>query len=1129
MQGFHIWSIAKYEIKTLTRSWFFRIFGIIAIAVLFFYNLALQGDFGPNLRWGITVLPAGIPYSSLLILNVAQAIIAAFLASDFLKRDRKLDSTEVIYMRSMSNGDYVIGKTIGNLIVFLALNIIVLLMVAVFNLVSKTTGIDGMAYVQYLVFLSIPTLIFIMGLSFILMSIIRNQGITFILLLGYIALVLFYLKDKFNYVFDYMGYNVPMMKSDFTGFGNFQEVLLHRGLYLFLGLGFIFWTIILLKRLPQSRFANLVSGILAFVFVSGGVLIAVMHVSNYYSIEGKKERMIALNTQYADQEMVSVTRHDILFEHSGSSYNAESRMSLHNFGSTQINEIILSLNPGLKIKSLLIDGKAGELKREMHLIRIKHSLLPGDSIECLLNYGGGIDEAACYLEMTNESRQSLSEYYQNSFSFVKNNYVLLTPETNWYPTAGVGFSDTNPRWMKRDFIKFSLSLKDPFPLQAISQGEVNTQDDKIIFTPEQALPFITLIIGDYKTISSQPDSIDFQLAFHPEHDFFSEHFPDIKDTIPALLSANLQDFERRVNLKYPYKRIFLVEVPVQFSTFQHIWAGGYENVQPEIILVPEMGIGIRQANIRGTKRFASRFNRGDQAPSEKDKQLMAFNNFLNVFFNEQPRTPFNVNFGNSAAAVGPNRYYIFPQFFNYTNYITSPELPIFNRVLEAYLKNTFSDMRSIMMRQVTGITQNEKANMALQEKSFAELLNDPGSEAIINNVIQLKGDVLFSNINAQIGKETFEDFLYHYLENYKYTSTELKSFEKELSERFQINFSSFIDEWMNSSALPGYVFGPIKAENVRSERMIQTMVQFTVSNMEAASGMIKVVFRLGGGGRGGFGGGFMGGGGSENVIEKYIYLEGKQTKEISYLLDGTPRAMTLNTMTSKNIPSEIVHPFRRMELNRRRLPFEGERILSESVSLDLPGEIIVDNEDPGFELIQPENAGLFFRLMGKNMEDEELYSGMDGRRSPENWRLTTSSNFYGKYVRSAYFVRQGVGDRKARWNVPISETGYYDVYFYREFQLMPQMRGPGGGRPEGRTGGQDGAGPQEEDQGEYYFIIHHDDGEETIVVNMNDIEGGWNRIGTYPFSNEKAVIELTNQGNGPRKIADAVKLIKEQN
>ena len=99
----NIFSIAKYERKTLFRSWFFRIFSILSLLVLFGLNFGMVIEGGGSESWAIRAIPSAIPYFNLLILNVAQAVIAVFLASDFLKRDKKLDTTEVIYMRSMTN------------------------------------------------------------------------------------------------------------------------------------------------------------------------------------------------------------------------------------------------------------------------------------------------------------------------------------------------------------------------------------------------------------------------------------------------------------------------------------------------------------------------------------------------------------------------------------------------------------------------------------------------------------------------------------------------------------------------------------------------------------------------------------------------------------------------------------------------------------------------------------------------------------------------------------------------------------------------------------------------------------------------------------------------------------------
>ncbi|MDZ7376979.1 MAG: xanthan lyase, partial [candidate division KSB1 bacterium] len=304
---YKIWTVAKYEMKTLLRSWFFRIFALIAIAVLTFTNVpffALKG----NTPWVFRGISASIPYYNILILNVIQAIIAVFLASDFLKRDKKLDTTEVVYMRSMNNSDYVLGKLLGILLVFLGLNLVVLMIAAVFNIFFSDVPLVFLPYLLYPIFISIPTLIFIFGLSFLSMVTIRNQAVTFILLLGYIAVTIFFLGNKFHYLFDYITFNVPLMYSDFVGFGNLALLLLHRGMYLLLGLSFVFATILLIKRLPQSVFMTRLSWILMISFLGGAIALGANYISHF--TEGKKLRATITELNKTAITMPKVTLQD---------------------------------------------------------------------------------------------------------------------------------------------------------------------------------------------------------------------------------------------------------------------------------------------------------------------------------------------------------------------------------------------------------------------------------------------------------------------------------------------------------------------------------------------------------------------------------------------------------------------------------------------------------------------------------------------------------------------------------------------------------------------------------------------------------------------------------------------------
>ena len=128
----NIFLISKFESRVLMRSWFFRIFAAISMIFIIIFDLVLLFNDGP--RWNTRAVPSVIPYANMIFMNVAQAIIISFLATDFLRRDKKLDTTEVIYIRSMSNGEYVLGKSIGALKVFFILNLVVLGLALVINL-----------------------------------------------------------------------------------------------------------------------------------------------------------------------------------------------------------------------------------------------------------------------------------------------------------------------------------------------------------------------------------------------------------------------------------------------------------------------------------------------------------------------------------------------------------------------------------------------------------------------------------------------------------------------------------------------------------------------------------------------------------------------------------------------------------------------------------------------------------------------------------------------------------------------------------------------------------------------------------------------------------------------------------
>ncbi len=790
---------------------------------------------------------------------------------------------------------------------------------------------------------------------------------------------------------------------------------------------------------------------------------------------------------------------------------------------------------------LNINGAEKNFERKEHLIIISDNinLDPNEEATLDIEYSGKINEALCYLDIDKKTMQekygSFVINVDKRYAFIKPDYVLLTPESNWYVRAGVTYSSIDVSWAHNQFVNFDLKVKTEAGLQAISQGKITkTAEGEFEFSNEHPLTQLSLAIGDYKHVKTEKDSIEYGVWYIDGHDFFSAEFQEMKDTIPGLLDEYLGDFERTYNLDYAFNRISLVEVPAQFKTYERIWTSRQETVQPEQVLIPEKAYLMSQADFEGMKKRFSRMGGrggfgggGGGEISPEEMQIRIFGSFLRTFTESESNNFSGAQMvtsgGNFNVSSTANPYFIFPMIYNFQNNIKSDKWPIMNRIFEAYLKNQTTDMRSVFMRDMsgTGLSEDEMANIALQDYSFEEILADADKKDIIDNVIKLKGDVLFSKVQYVAGEEEFSNFLNNLLREYRFKNITFEEFDQKLNEEFGTELSPIMDNWFKEKRLPGFLFSPVSAVLVKSGDAMQTMIKLKTTNFADVEGLVKLTFRLGGGGGGGGRGGFGGFGGSEDMINKLIYLKPNQTKDISFLLEGEPRMIMINTMTSQNIPSVLNENFRDIEEDPKAIAYEGEIVTDVPVNVVSPGEIIVDNEDPGFEITHYNRENLLEKWLIDKDKDDARYESINSIRPPSNWTAVTNADFYGNYILSAYYVKSGDGSQVAKWHVPIKTKGLYDVY-YHVYVARNFSRGRGGGG--GGGGGWDNRARAE---GKYNFTIVSDQGEVEQSLDVDEREQGWVLLGSYNFSSDTALVELSNKSELTTVFADAVKFVKQ--
>jgi hypothetical protein len=1141
----NISTVARYEARTLRRSWFFRLFSLGALFIFTFMNIGLFSPIGDE-DWEIISIPAAIPLINLYLLNIGQAIVVIFLAADFLKRDKKLDTNEVLYTRSMSNFEYVIGKTWGILRLFLGLDIIILAIAMLINIISKSMSVDIVAYGSYLLIISLPTILFSLGFAFLMMSVIKNQAVTFLLLLGIAALDMFFLWYRFGSIFDYMAFGVPVFKSGLVGFDNLRLIMNQRLLYLFLGASLVLAAVLLFKRLPQSKSHTYIASVLMVLFTAGAAVCAFNVYLDYAEGIKIKETVIETNRKFENRLFATILDAKISIEHSGKSIRATSEVIIRNDNKESLKGYVFSLNPYLEVSGTSSGGNELKFSRTGHVLDIvpQKELGKGETDTVTIEYSGSINESFCYPDYSDNLKDNPYRIAMLNVSkrqaFLESNYVLLTPETHWYPVTSLNYYPTNPARIKIDFSKYTLKVKDEDGLISVSQGVKKNEAGFSVFSPENPLTGITLAIGNYEPDTLTVDSIDYITYHFPGNDYYKKDLSELKDTLGNMVSGIMRDLETNFSTKYPFRSLTLIEVPVQFHSYPRESTQTRSEVQPSMVLLPERLSTLQNAGFaKQFSRQKKRMARNNTVITDKELQVRIFNNFTrNAFISGE-----NFRFVNGVAVNEPVRYRLGPSFYYFKNNFFSSEYPVINAVFESHLQKVSQPTSPGGGNISEELTDNDRANLVLRDRSFRDLLAMHPKGDTIRTIVTVKGDWFFNLLRSKAGINEFNTWFSKYINAHKFQSVDLLNFNNDVNDKFGFEFYPYLGEWFTGSQQPGFSFGELRVNEIVVGDRSRFQVTFTASNSEKASGIFNVSFRSGrggggnqlmGGGREGMSIAMQGRGMDASDVSKIITLTPGEAKRVGIVLDYQPRAMMINTLISKNIPGQITLPVEEViKVKGSSKPFEGEEVVP------LPdytekSELIVDNEDSGFSSGLKPSAAPLRKMLGLNKNEEISYQTINMWWAPEYWQPVIASTYYGKYVLSSVYTRSGKGERSVIWKTPIKAPGYYDVYCWvgkavnrMSFRGANGQRGGGPGM-QGGPAMEQGGRKAEVLYKDMHYKVFHDEGIEDVTVDYENAEGGWNNLGRYYFSKDSAKVELTNQSSGRMVIGDAIRWVRQE-
>ncbi|WP_018337343.1 ABC transporter permease [Butyricimonas synergistica] len=1021
--------VASYEARLVCRSFNFWILFLLAVGGISLWQWLIQGKVTlSSWSWLMHHQTFSFPLVNAYLYNIVQAFFVIFLVTNLFFRERRGETIASLHARPVSNGEYLLGKTVGIIFVLLSVGFFSLLVCCGMNIWGSQAPFNPLYYLYYFLTLTIPSLVFFTGFALWITWLTRSRALSMLLLLVFLYCSVAILPGVFHGLFDFSGSTLSNVFSVATGHVEGWNYLLHRLAYLLAGIGLICWTIRLQERLPNERRIVIRFSYSGIILLFIGILLGGIYASGFVREKSARAEYRAAFVRHDVEESCRVSQHSITFRQAGDRIISASELTLRNPNNKPVSRLVLYLNPGLEVECLEERGKSLAFTRDAQVVVVERFLAAGDSVHLFMRYSGVPDGRIAYLDLEDAA------YYDtkrgNNFFHLGRRHVLvsdasliLVPEVMWYPVTVPPVNPSFPFLSGSDYTFYRLQVVAPVQPVVLSQGERRRQGDTLQFLPSRPLEGISLCAGDYehKTINLQDILVDWY--YFKGHDFVTpivKQFDekellgqigkDVLMNLGKIASFSIYDsgkvdsisdfMVRRDWYSGEGSRLQLVETPLPFVSHARVWKGRSEYIQPGMVLLGERGVGMDMSAY-------TYFLKKDEKQAEESIRLIMGARFVTIPFLSQTSAknmsnPFweRLNpkaYTSRSAIIYP--YCCLPLFLEPSVTITSSRYWTIDRILKQFIakgKDYSTKSYSRIKREIITDNSDLAAHFYLQDHTLEEAAQDPSvSPYVLQKMVDLKMVTLLDQVAVYVSQGKF----YHFLRSFYTThcgEVPLDTLCYAIQSSLGFDFNQVLQTW-GSQAATSFRVQDLKVERVELGYGRGSMAHFQIWNAGKHPGFIVYSFYP--------------------REFNYLLLQPGECKEVHLL--GYSNTFTLDLGISCNLPSVM----RVTEAGTTRDTMERIQDISPSVFEPKLGEIVVDNEDPGFRLILPKAKwfDLFFK--------KKSYSRNDGGMILTGpWRKEFAGKYYGNEYRSVYQKRAENGSSQAEWSADIPEDGIYEIF-----------------------------------------------------------------------------------------------------
>lgn len=1102
----YIQPIIRYNTKLLLRSRLLIIYIFCAIAFILYTQIRRQSGIIYTSADDALNFASFIPYMNLFFFSIFSTLPLIALATYSLCKGHKIDTLDAIYYRPISNSEYIWGIGLAFIGVFGGMALLSLLLIMPIHLFCSSTPFNIWLYLFYWFTMIIPSVVFLVGLSLFVVSKIKNQVFSFLLIFGYIFLSAFHTQNFQFGLLDPLGINLPNTFSDITGHPNIDSYLLQRGFYFFLGLGLIQLTVTFVNRIPNNLTRTKKIRIVIIYFVIGGIIgFSFLYLHHHRYMLRNEYR--AIYNKYVTYPKVSQLSQNINYEQIGNNMRVGTKLLVQNQTEEQIKEIILYLNPRLKIRSISSNGKNLPFEREMQVILVREKLSVNDSLNIDIIYEGQVDENLCYLDVPDKTTMQTTDmmYFASRhgkhYTYMKKDFTLLIPEVLWYPTT---VPPVNPRAIydiPKNFSKYTLEVSLQGNNKAISQGKRIFDGNKTIFTTQYPLHGISLCIGDYNTQQIIVDSIIYEFNILKRHaHLFNDICQDQGLSFSEVIRNAKEGVEQTLGSPYPFNRFTVIETPVNFASYFRNQRGGSEFVQPELLFFPERGFSSSISLNKGSTENKVGEIKSFLLTEDKIKPIFSWKKIFGVNLSQK------VILVNTEVENYKNNYLITSKLINHTLYIQSHEYPFIDVLVNLILQDN-NETRKDMRRQLPPKIEYQATNY-LSSKSLKDALQDENlSPAILNAILLLKSREFVDILDTEeIPLKEFLVFLNSFVTKYRFHLIDIHTLNEEFKMKFNKDILRLLPSWYTCNQLPVYLINhnPIIRVNSVNPDQYQIRAEFSIFNDSDIDGIINLqtYSQLAGGamarmqalieGRREF-----------TINYKAYRIGAKSGKRFVLVLDNV-QGINLNTNLSRNLPNKTV-------LNSLGIFTSDTSQYIQDITKDsfLPdsNEIIVDNRDAGFRIIESyKKLSSLNQTHNNEWEKYENYNSSGFLLATDNWKEYISQSGYGSTIHSFLFKKAKSDNYSLAWSAYLHKAGIYEAFVFIPSDV-----------PCNSTG--------EFNKTQRYKILPNGEKEQIVDIDI-ERQDEWHSLGIFECIPGESTIYLNEVGEENQiLVADAIKWV----